>query len=48
MNIDKALNLNPIISICVIYTIPCKTCNCINIGQTGRKLQDRINEHRRA
>ena len=35
-------------SIGVIYSIPCKNCDCIYIGQTVRKLHDRINEHRRA
>ena len=35
-------------SISVIYTIPCKKCNCIYVSQTGRKLQDGINEHHRA
>ena len=32
----------------IIYSIPCKNCNCICIGQTGRKVQDNTNEHCRA
>ena len=35
-------------SIGVIYSIPCKNCDVIYIGQTGRKLHDRMSEHRRA
>ena len=37
----------------IIYAIQCKTCtqngndNCQYIGQTGRRLRDRLNEHRR-
>ena len=38
----------PLDSIGVIYSIPCKNCDGVYIGQTGRKLRDRINEHQRA
>ena len=37
----------------IIYAIQCKTCtqngndNCQYIGQTGRRLRDRLNEHLR-
>nr|CAI5830742.1 unnamed protein product [Callosobruchus analis] len=31
----------------VVYKIPCKDCNKCYIGQTGRYMNTRINEHRR-
>jgi hypothetical protein len=32
----------------VIYLITCNHCRFQYVGQTGRKLRDRISEHRRA
>ena len=32
----------------VIYRIPCGTCSKVYIGQTGRTLEHRLKEHRRA
>ena len=32
----------------VVYSIPCSTCDEIYIGQTGRTLQHRVKEHKRA
>ena len=32
----------------VVYKIPCAACNSSYIGQTGRKLSQRLDEHRRA
>ena len=32
----------------VVYGVTCKNCHKIYIGQTGRKLTERINEHKRA
>lgn len=32
----------------VIYKIPCQDCNKYYVGQTGRKLNTRISEHRQA
>ena len=32
----------------VVYKIPCATCSSSYIGQTGRKLSQRLDEHRRA
>ena len=32
----------------VVYSIPCRSCSKIYIGQTGRQLQTRINEHKAA
>jgi len=31
----------------VVYKIECKNCNATYVGQTGRKLKTRIQEHRR-
>ena len=31
-----------------VYKISCKSCNQVYIGQTGRTLQHRITEHKRA
>ena len=33
---------------CVVYCINCKHCSSIYIGQTGRKLNERLKEHERA
>lgn len=30
----------------VIYEIPCKDCSTVYIGQTGRRLEDRMKEHK--
>ena len=32
----------------VVYSIPCVECSSVYIGQTGRRLKQRISEHRRA
>ena len=32
----------------VVYSIPCAECPCTYIGQTGRSLDHRLREHRRA
>ena len=32
----------------VVYKIPCAACNSSYIGQTGKKLSQRLDEHRRA
>ena len=32
----------------VIYRIPCGTCSKVYIGQTGRTLEHRLKEHKRA
>ena len=32
----------------VVYSISCQNCNRIYIGQTGRELQERVKEHKRA
>ena len=32
----------------VVYAIPCQNCKKLYVGQTGRSLQDRTNEHQRA
>ena len=32
----------------VVYKIPCAACSSSFIGQTGRKLSQRLDEHRRA
>ena len=32
----------------VVYRIPCGTCTKVYIGQTGRTLEHRLKEHRRA
>jgi len=32
----------------VVYGITCLDCNKVYIGQTGRRLTDRLNEHKRA
>ena len=32
----------------VVYAVPCKGCHNVYVGQTGRKLQSRIKEHKRA
>ena len=32
----------------VVYRIPCRTCTKVYIGQTGRTLEHRVKEHRRA
>ena len=32
----------------VVYSIPCTTCSKVYIGQTGRLLQTRIEEHKTA
>ena len=31
-----------------VYKIPCSSCNCSYIGQTGQKLGDRISQHKKA
>jgi hypothetical protein len=31
----------------VIYQVPCKNCDKIYIGETGRKLGTRISEHKK-
>ena len=30
-----------------VYRIPCKNCDSVYIGETGRKLGTRLNEHRK-
>ena len=30
----------------VVYSIPCRSCSKVYVGQTGRQLQTRINEHK--
>ena len=35
------------ISVCV-YRIPCKDCNEVYIGETGRHLEERLNEHKKS
>ena len=32
----------------VVYKIPCASCPASYIGQTGRRLQQRLDEHKRA
>ena len=32
----------------VVYSIPCRSCTKVYIGQTGRTLEHRLREHRRA
>ena len=32
----------------VVYSIPCTTCSAVYIGQTGRLLKTRLDEHRTA
>ena len=32
----------------VVYSIPCKTCSSVYIGQTGRLLKTRVDEHKTA
>ena len=32
----------------VVYEIPCKDCPCVYIGETGRVLEKRLIEHKRA
>ena len=32
----------------VVYKIPCRSCTKVYIGQTGRTLEHRLKEHRRA
>ena len=32
----------------IVYNIPCKDCSSCYIGQTGRKLSQRLSEHKRA
>ena len=32
----------------VVYSIPCAQCPCTYVGQTGRSLDVRLREHRRA
>ena len=32
----------------IVYNIPCKDCSSCYIGQTGRKLKRRIEEHKKA
>jgi len=32
----------------VVYKIPCASCPASYIGQTGRRLQQRLEEHKRA
>ena len=31
-----------------VYKIPCSSCNSSHIGQTGRRLTQRLHEHRQA
>jgi hypothetical protein len=31
----------------VVYQVPCKNCDKIHIGETGRKLGTRISEHKK-
>ena len=33
---------------CKIYEIPCANCECTYIGETGRKCETRMNEHKKA
>lgn len=30
-----------------VYRIPCRNCDRVYIGETGRNLETRINEHKR-
>ena len=32
----------------MVYSIPCKTCPAMYIGQTGRPLETRVKEHKTA
>ena len=32
----------------LVYQIPCNACCCSCIGQTGRKLDDRVSQHKKA
>ena len=32
----------------VIYEIPCKDCEKLHIGETGRTLKKRVSEHKQA
>ena len=32
----------------MVYSIPCKGCSAVYVGQTGQQLSTRLQEHRRA
>ena len=32
----------------VVYSIPCEDCDSVHVGQTGRTLEHRVKEHKRA
>ena len=32
----------------VIYEVPCKDCECVYIGETGRTLEKRLTDHKNA
>ena len=32
----------------VIYEVPCKDCQCVYIGETGRTMEKRLSEHKNA
>ena len=32
----------------VVYSVPCKSCSAVYVGQTSRQLSTRLKEHKRA
>ena len=41
------MKISPFLSInCGVYVVPCKRCDLVYIGQTGKSLVERIKQHK--